>query len=244
LFFNKLIQKINALSVLKKRGLTFQKIFCYPDKELKEGEKYEHKAIAKIQDEMIMAEKSLVNKLVKGKKLNPDSYLLKDGSIEYQKMRGGELRDLAMIKSNYQSVVGASKSFNPELCKDNKGKSIAKSIADLPLFHRTPAYKYTTERTPGVEFTVWYLRVREVKRTVSPFDGVLKVEKILITDDEQEKGLNSCEIDRISANLINERNPTCYGTDNRWANHLYPVYLTERCIKSQYLSNEYFLNLF
>jgi hypothetical protein len=83
-----------------------------------------------------------------------------------------------------------------------------------------------------------------VRRTVSPFDGVLKVEKILVTDDEQRKGLNSEEIDRISANLINERTPTCYGSDNRWANHLYPVYLTENYIKSQYLSDVYFLNLF
>ena len=72
----------------------------------------------------------------------------------------------------------------------------------------------------------------------------MKIEKILVTDDEQEKGLDSDEIDRISANLINERNPTCYGSDNRWANHLYPVYLTESFIKSKYLSDVFFLNLF
>lgn len=244
LFFNGLITKVNTLTVLQKRNLTFQKLLHYSDKALKEGEKYEHKGIAKIQDEMIDAEKRLVNRLVQQRKLNFDSYLMKDGSIEYQKMRSGDLRDLSAIKSNYQCVVGVSKSFNPELCKDNKGKSIAKSIADLPLYHRTPAYKYTTDRTPGVEFSVWYLRIREVRRTVSPFDGVLKAEKILVTDDEQRKGLNSEEIDRISANLINERNPTCYGSDNRWANHLYPVYLTENYIKSQYLSDVYFLNLF
>ncbi len=245
LFFNGLIAKINALSVLKKRNLEFKKIHHYEsEKGLKEGEKYEHKGIAKIQDEMIGAEKRLVNQLAQERKLNFDSYLLKDGSIEYQKMKSGDLKDLSAIRSNYQCVVGVSKSFNPELCKNSKGKSIAKNIADLPLCHRTPAYKYTTERTPGVEFSVWYLRVREVRRTISPFDGVVKVEKILITDDERERGLNSEEIDRISANLLNERNPTCYGSDNRWANHLYPVYLTENYIKSQYLSDVYFLNLF
>ncbi|GAK59304.1 hypothetical protein U27_06281 [Candidatus Vecturithrix granuli] len=244
LFFNALISKINALSVLKTRNIVFQKILHYSDSELKEDEKYEHKGIAKIQDEMIEAEKRLVYQLVQERKLNFDAYLLKDGSIEYQKMKSGDLRDLAAIKTNYQCVVGVSKSFNPELCRDSKGKSIAKSIADLPLFHRTPAYKYTTDRTPGVEFSVWYLRIREVSRTVSPFDGVVKVEKILITDDEQKRGLNSEEIDRISANLINERNPTCYGADHRWANHLYPVFLTESYIKSQYLSDVYFLHLF
>jgi hypothetical protein len=35
--------------------------------------------------------------------------------------------------------------------------------------------------------------------------------------------------------IINERNPVCYGSDDRWANHLYPIYLTEKYIKSQYL---------
>ena len=71
-----------------------------------------------------------------------------------------------------------------------------------------------------------------------------KVEKILVSESEQEYGLNTEEVDLISANLINERNPVCYGKDARWANHLYPVYLTETFIKSKYLSNEYFINLF
>jgi hypothetical protein len=114
----------------------------------------------------------------------------------------------------------------------------------LPLFNRTPAFKYTTERTPNVYFSVWYLRIREACKTSGPFDGVLKIEKILVSENEQERGLSSDEIDLISANLINERNPTCYGADRRWANHLYPVYLTEKFIKSKYLSELYFLNLF
>lgn len=244
LFFNSLIPKLNDLSVLKKRKISFKKIISYSDMRLKEGEKYEHRGIAKIQDEMTESEKRLVIQLVKEKRLNIDSYLLKDGSLQYQKIRTGNVLDLSSIKSNYQSVVGVSKSFNPELCKDQNNKSIAKTIADLGLFHRTPAYKYSTDRSPGVEFSVWYLRIRESKRTISPFDGILKIEKILVTDDEQEKGLDSDEIDRISANLINERNPTCYGADYRWANHLYPVYLTENFIKSKYLSDVFFLNLF
>lgn len=244
LFFSLLTNKINQLPILRRRQISFQKILPYSDKTLAEGEKYEHKGIAKIQDAMIESEKRLVKQLVLERKLNFEAYLLKDGSIEYQKMSRGELKDLSAIKSNYQCVVGVSKSFNPELCKDGQGKSIAKSIADLPLFHRTPACKYTTNRTPGVEFSVWYLRIREVHRTISPFDGILKVEKILVTDDEQGKGLDSEEIDRISANLIAERHPTCYGADERWANHLYAVYLTESYIKSQFLSDVYFFNLF
>jgi len=51
-------------------------------------------------------------------------------------------------------------------------------------------------------------------------------------------------VDNISAWLVNERNPVCYGKDDRWANHLYPVYLTETFIKSKYRGTAHFLNLF
>jgi hypothetical protein len=244
LFFNSLADKINNLSVIKKRGMSFQKVLSYPDVELKEGEKYENKGIAKIQDEMVEAEKRMVVQLVKEKKLNNESYLIKDGSIEYKKIGTDDYRDLSAIKSNYRCVVGVSKTFNPELFKDKRHKTLAKRIAELPLFHRTQAFRYTNERAPGVEFCIWYLRIRSTERTVGLFDGVVKVEKILVSDEEQEKGLDSDEIDLISANLVNERNPTCYGLDTRWANHLYPVYLTEKYIKSNYISEVQFLNLF
>ena len=100
---------------------------------------------------------------------------------------------------------------------------------------------YQTERIPEVKFSVWYLRIRD---TLSPFDWVLKIEKILVRDIQEEEGLDSDEIDLISANIINERNPVSYGKDNRWAKHLYPIHLTEGYIKSKYLSDIHFINLF
>ena len=243
-FYNNLRKKINEIDIVKKRGIKIDKILSYPDKALNEGEKYEHKGIAKIQDEMIEKEKELVIQLVEQGKLNFDSYLLKDGSLEYKDVKKYSDRELSKIKSNYRCVVGVSKIFNPELCKDKNKKNIAKRIAELPLYHRTPAFRYTNERAMDVEFSIWYLRIRQIQKTVGPFDGILKVEKILVSEDEQKNGLASGEIDLISANLINERCPTCYGHDSRWANHLYPVYLTERFIKSNYLSESLFLNLF
>ena len=60
----------------------------------------------------------------------------------------------------------------------------------------------------------------------------------------EEKKYLSDTIDLISANILNERNPTCYGTDKRWANHLYPVYLTETFVKSNYINATTFLHLF
>ena len=243
-FYNNLRKKINEIDIVKKRGIKIDKILSYPDKALNEGEKYEHKGIAKIQDEMIEKEKELVIQLVEQGKLNFDSYLLKDGSLEYKDVKKYSDRELSKIKSNCRCVVGVSKIFNPELCKDKNKKNIAKRIAELPLYHRTPAFRYTNERAMDVEFSIWYLRIRQIQKTVGPFDGILKVEKILVSEDEQKNGLASGEIDLISANLINERCPTCYGHDSRWANHLYPVYLTERFIKSNYLSESLFLNLF
>ena len=193
---------------------------------------------------MIEEEKELVIRLVEQGKLTYDDYLLKDGSLEYKDVEKYCHRELFKIKSNYRCVVGASKIFNPELCKDKDKKNIAKKIAELPLYYRTPAFKYTNERASDVAFSIWYLRIRKIDRTVGPFDGILKVEKILVTEHEQKHGLDSDEIDMISANLINERCPTCYGHDSRWANHLYPVYLTERFIKSNYLGEILFVSLF
>lgn len=237
LFFTNLINKLNEQGVLKKQKLKLSKILPYSSKLIKD-DKYEDRGIAKIQNEMIALEQKVVFELVKAKKLNEESFLIKDGSLEY--MKSGEARELSSIKSNYDCVVGVSKAFNPEALS-NDVKDISRIIAELKLYHRTPAFMYQTERIPDVKFAVWYLRIRT---TLSPFNGVLKIEKILVRDIQEEEGLDSDEIDLISANIINERNPVSYGTDNRWAKHLYPVYLTENYIKSKYLSDIHFINLF
>ena len=244
-FFNLIVQKINSLPKLIQYNLKFSKILTYPSKALDPGEKFENLGIAKIQDEMTECEKKIVAEMVKKNLLNQDSYLIKDGSLQYKPMKSGDYRELSKIKSNYRSVIGLSKHFNPELSKDKDGKSNATKIAKLPLYHRTPAFMYQTDIvSTEVHFCIWYLRIRDVKYTESPFSGVVKIEKVLVTEDEIEYGLNSDEIDLISANIINERNPVAYGTDSRWANHLYPIYLTEKYVKSQYISDLHFLNLF
>ncbi len=244
-FFNALTQKINGLPKLEKYNLKFSKILTYPTRNLDPGEKFENLGIAKIQDEMIDCEKKIVSELVKKNLLNQDRYLLKDGSLQYKPMKSGDFRELSKIKANYRSVIGLSKHFNPELSRDKNGKSNATKIAKLPLYHRTPAFMYQTDMvSTQVHFCIWYLRIRDIKYTESPFSGVVKVEKVLVSDNEIENGLSSDEIDLISANIINERSPVAYGSDTRWANHLYPVYLTEKYIKSQYISDLHFLNLF
>jgi hypothetical protein len=254
LFFNNLTNKINNVERIKKTGVKFSKILSYSSKKVEiiediENKRYEHLAIAMIQDEMIDCEKKIVSALTAKNVLNEDNYLLKDGSLQYKPMQTGEYKELTKIKNNYRRVIGVSKLFNPELFKDRSNKSNAAAIANLPLYSRTPAYMFQHDLEKqkflgDYKFSIWYVRIRDKNRTESPFAGIVKIEKILITEKENEEGVDSALVDVITANIINERNPVCYGKDSRWANHLYPVYLTEQFLKSRYLSDYHFLNLF
>ena len=246
-YFASKVKKVNDSQELKNLGIQFSAILPYStSKVVTHDSKLDNLAVSKVQDYMIESEKRMVAELVKNKRLGQDSYLLKDGSLEYKVMKSGreDLRTLQKIKHNYQWVIGVSKSFNPESCLDHTGKPNSNYIADLPVYHRTPVARYENRDFLGdVQFGVWYIRLRDKRRTQTPFDGVVKVEKIMM-DEEIEKCIDSDVIDLISANIINERNPTCYGTDRRWANHLYPVFLTESYVKSKYISTELFLQLF
>lgn len=236
--------KLNELPSLKRLDVKFSKIMTYSTSTSKVN-KMENLGVEVVQDYMCECEKLMVEKLVKNNLLNQDHYLLKDGSLEYRDIDNDEIeaRELNKIKYNYQWVIGVSKQFNPALCRDHKGKTNMNYIADLPLYHRTPVARYESGRQYGVVFGVWYIRLRDKSVTRTPFDGVVKVEKILM-DDELDCGLDSDTVNLISASILNDRNPTCYGRDKRWANHLYPVYLTESFVKSKYISEETFLQLF
>jgi hypothetical protein len=252
-FFGNLKEKFNQQALLQRFSIQFDNVLSYAtdfdEKDEKKQTKYEDRAVAKIQNEMVEAEKEVVNLLCKKNKLNNETYLIKDGSLAYSELRTIDKNDRGteranafskMIK-NYENVVGVSKSFNPELYKQKNKGSMAEIIAELPLYARTVALRTTFDNN---DFAVWYVRIRSISHTDNPFSGVVKVEKILVTQEQKDRGINSEEINLISINLINERNPVCYGADNRWANHLYPVFLTESFVKSQYLSDVFFLNLF
>ena len=90
---------------------------------------------------------------------------------------------------------------------------------------------------------MWYLRIRDSKYTQNVFDGIIKIEK-LIQENEVKHGVDTDLIDMLSAFLLKEANPVCYGNDSRWANHLYPIYVAETYAKSKYMSNGLFLSLF
>ena len=134
LFFNSLTSKVNKLSTLEKRGVQFDKILSYDSKKQDDGTKYEHLGIATIQDEMIETEKKIVASLYDKGLINPDKYLIKDGSLQYKPMGKGDFKDLIKYKNHYKSVVGISKMFNPELCKDKDGKSNADKSLNSNFF--------------------------------------------------------------------------------------------------------------
>jgi len=244
-FFESLSVKLNGsneLARIQQCGWKFSTPIPYDI--CQDERKFEDRGTARIQEAMINREKEIVKKLVREGKINQDNYLVKDGSLEYRltKTDKDDEKSFQTFKQNYNWVIGLSKKFNPEACFD-KGKANPGFIADLPLYHRTPVAYFGSEKEP-LAFAVWYVRLRDKSRTRTPFDGILKVEKILVRDDEIKNGMETETVDRLSALIINERNPTCYGADIRWANHIYPIYLTEQFVKSQYLSAESFLHLF
>lgn len=244
-FFPATAKKLNESNELKRLGVEFSTILPY--KTVKNDEKkFEDRATACVQDRMIEREKELVAELVREGKLNQDNYLIKDGSLEYRPSREdkADKKKYQTFKNNYNWVIGASKNFNPEICVDVNGNPNPGFIADLPLYARTPVSEYKNSMLGDISFAVWYVRLRNKSQTRTPFDGILKVEKILVTEEEAENGIDSQLVDTLSAYLINERHPVCYGSDLRWANHIYPVYLTESYVKSKYLSAESFLHLF
>lgn len=241
-----LLEEINnALGFRGRPSIKFDEVLIY---DTNKDEKFEKKGIAKIQDYMVELEKKMVADLVSEGKLDESNYLIKDGSLEYQKVstkKNKHALNLSEqhIRNNYRRVIGVSKSFDPTKCLVKGGGTNSDIIANLKVYERTPAYRYTSSRAEA-DFCIWYVRIREARRTHSVFDGVLKIEKLIVTETERDEGIPSDDIDNITAHLINERNPVCYGSDDRWANHLYPIYLTEKYVKSKYLSNELFIQLF
>ncbi len=269
-FFSRLCDQINQRLENDPSGrhILIDKILFYNGNT---DDNFEDKAVSTIQSYMIEQEKRAVQNLVDNNCLDGDSWLLKDGSLEYAQVPSDNSAfSLSRILNNYKCVVGVSKSFNPELVRLKNKKSASKTIAMLREGERTPVFRYTTDRSEGT-FAVWYLRLRnfgantktagngdkyadreysfQKKRRYcldnwGTFDGIVKVEKLLVTRDEKENGLKTNLVDNISAWILNERNPVCYGKDSRWVNHLYPIYLTETFVKSRFLSEAHFINLF
>lgn len=199
-------------------------------------------AISRIQALMVATEKQMIFELAEAGKLSDREYLVKDGSLEYRDDVISKLK-WKDLEGRLQYVVGVSKSFNADLFEvkvKSQKQSAASFISCLKPNQRTQAFCYEPEgKNSDLKFAVWYVRVRDQKLGQSAFDGVVKVEMQLI-GKEKSIGKNSLEINRISEALIRERTPVCYGADSRWANHIYPIFMTEKYLKSGFLPGHIF----
>ena len=224
-----------------RRKVPFDAILTYADKD----DDKTNLAISRIQALMVATEKRMIYELAEAGKLTDSNYLIKDGSLEY---RDDVLSDLKWkdVGGRMQYVVGVSKNFNADLFEvrqNSQKQSAASFISSLKVNQRTQAFLYEPQgRNTDPRFAVWYVRIRDQRLGVSAFDGVLKVEMQLI-GRERENGKDSLEISRLSEALIRERNPVCFGSDSRWANHIYPVFVTEHYLKSGFLPGHVFQSM-
>lgn len=194
----------------------------------------EYHAIAKAQAEMLSQEIALLGKVIKERKLGENAMLLKDGSLQYS----SKIND-----TYFDYVVGLAKTFNlkPTGSSAKRVKKIYDALPELKVGQRTPVFKADFKpRTIGT----WFMRIHPRKYMHNPLDGVVKLEKVACTKSERENGLETSMVNNISLSILNERNVTCHGKDSRWPNHLYPIYMTEQMIKSNFLSTQHFTNLF
>ena len=244
-YCEKINEELSKSSFAQEHGIKIDKILLYPTDGSKDitADKngYKNSGTAKIQNEMTDEEQLMVAQLCKDNCLDNEHLLIKDGSIEYNPSYSNlSTTEWNQFRSNYKHVVGVSKMFNPDLLKDFKGRPLAKTIATLKPFERTKVYRYVASGSQS-EFAMWYLRVRNKDFRETQFSDVVKCEMLL---EEKGGSLDTSTVDLISANLIREAYPTCYGSDSRWANHLYPVFLTETFCKSNYINQNIILNLF
>lgn len=244
-YLNELNNELSNIRYIKERNLSFSRILLYKtdggDASESDKDKFKSRAISVIQSEMTDDEQRLVAKLCAENQLDDENFLLKDGSIEYNP-RFSNLSDSEwnLLRSNYQHVVGVSKSFDPDLIPNFEGNKLSRTICELRPFERTKVYRYKSEHS-GREFAIWYLRIRNSAFRETNFSDVIKCEMVLNNEGDS---IQTNLIDTISANLIREAYPVCYGKDSRWANHLYPVYLTETFCKANYINSDIFLNFF
>lgn len=235
---DQLLDSINKSNLSLKSPLKNWEIVGYKPKGIhgQRQSRIEDKGTAKIQEVMLSNEVELIHEIAKSGLIQVDSMLAVDGSLQFERQR------TKMNPLYFQNVISIAKSFDPHK-KDmlrKKKKEIGAYLKDLPFGFRTPVFKIKKRHIYGT----WYIRIRQSSHLKNPIDGIIKIEKLAVSDEVLRDGFDSDLIDNISSSILAERNPTCYGKDNRWPSHLYPIYLTEKLVKSSFISDTFFLNIF
>ena len=164
--------------------------------------------------------------------MTKEALLMVDGSLQFYV-------GIDQHREAFRNVVGVAKSFNvhDRIGSGDNARHIGAVVADLPNKHRTPVRKPAAQRSRTI-FN-WYLRIRPVHAHagLGRTDGVVKVE-VFPEDQDGQEPLDGNRCDSISRDILALAHPaTPPTTDARWASHLYPVHLTERYIKSRFVSD-------
>jgi len=186
--------------------------------------------------EMLDLEVETVEKLAMSGRLCPSALLVRDGPLQIRKSKA--------TPRVFEHAIGVSKTFstNAPVKKGSRPQDVGSLVTNLDLFDRTKCYKLDMS-DKSVAF--WYVRLHRKEHVPNPaLDGVVKVEKIVQPYEIDQDGLDRDLLDTISLYLFEERNVTPYGADSRWANHIYPIYLTERFLKSNLDSDVKFSGYF
>ena len=194
--------------------------------------------VAAIMKRMQDLEVDAIACLADGRHLRNDALLVVDGPLRFKEMRG---RRFDIVQ--FRNVLGLSKSFRPSFTigKGRRRIDVGAITSGLDFGERTTVFK-TMEDDKSIG--MWYLRIRPRQMMSNPLDGIIKIECYAIDQEDREDGFDSDKVNVISAHLLQERNVTPFKADSRWANHIYPVYLAEKYLKSSFMSDTRFKALF
>lgn len=190
------------------------------------------RARAKVLQKMHSMEICRIADLARGGEISRDSLLLIDGSIDFY-------TDMDRHKEAFRNVVGVAKSFDLHRrfhVRSKGAERVGALISRLLPGTRTPALG-TQHR--NLTIASWYLRLQGRRRIpgLEPQDGVIKIEVFPNAASGDTPTIDAARCDRLSEHIFALRAPATPNTDARWASNLYPVYLTERYIKTRFRSH-------
>jgi hypothetical protein len=192
-------------------------------------------AVIRIMTAMLDLEIDRVTAMAASGLLRPDRLLVRDGPLQFMRRLPNP--------SAYQHAIGISKTFstNAPIKKGANPLDVGSLVKDLDRYDRTKCYKLEMK---DKTIAFWYVRIHPKKMVPNPLDGVIKIEKIAQEQEIEGDGVDRDLVNVISRHVFEERSVTAYGIDRRWANHIYPIYLTERFVKASMDSNVKFSGYF
>jgi hypothetical protein len=172
-------------------------------------------------------------------------------SVREKSTEGWLVIDGAIRKKMFldlENVIGLAKSFSRLPIFEVEKRTtldIVKLLARLREGERTIIFKQSiaegdAESSVKKVLGFWYVRLRSGEWLENPLQGVVKVEMKIEKDLADPKTIDI--VNEVSKALLAERTVSPYPTP-RWHAHIYPIYVAEEYIKSNFLSQYYFRGL-